>query len=392
MWSPNRLRPIRVTNGASNRDINQIALVVQRRVVRRRAEPVVDVERPIREVRGVRRRRAARPSTSPATTTDPAVSRVPVRRAAGTSARRLRRRSRRRAVDAAVGVGGVADIVTAATSTSGIGGHRRRSLGVWHRHIATVRAESARVDGASVRPGATSAAIAASTPFTNRPRVVGREPLGQLDRLVEHHGGRHVGPLEQLEHGEPHHVEVEHRHPRQRPALGPRGDRCVERSRCVGRRRARVPGSARRARSPADRSCRPASMPFECASYSRYSARSRASDRSSGRCMRRAQTRVMYSPERVSTRILSPVSTNSGTWTTLPVSSVAGLRAPDTRSPCTPGSVSAIVSSTDAGDLDADDLAVEERDLGDHALDQVVGGVAERDRRHVHLVVGRRCS
>ena len=34
---------------------------------------------------------------------------------------------------------------------------------------------------------------------------------------------------------------------------------------------------------------------------------------------------------------------------TLPVSSVAGLRAPDTRSPCTPGSVSATDSSTDAG-------------------------------------------
>ena len=38
-------------------------------------------------------------------------------------------------------------------------------------------------------------------------------------------------------------------------------------------------------------------------------------------------------------------------------------------------------------DLDRDDLALEERDLGGHALDHVVGGVAERDRRHVHLLV-----
>jgi hypothetical protein len=57
----------------------------------------------------------------------------------------------------------------------------------------------------------------------------------------------------------------------------------------------------------------------------------------------------MYSPERVSTLIRSPWFTNSGTWTTRPVSSVAGLRAPETRSPCRPGSVSVTVSSTEAG-------------------------------------------
>ena len=38
-------------------------------------------------------------------------------------------------------------------------------------------------------------------------------------------------------------------------------------------------------------------------------------------------------------------------------------------------------------DLDRDDVALEEGDLGRHALDHVVGGVAERDRRDVHLVV-----
>src|SRR5437868_2727972 len=43
------------------------------------------------------------------------------------------------------------------------------------------------------------------------------------------------------------------------------------------------------------------------------------------------QTRVRYSPVRVSTLTRSPVSTNSGTWTTAPVSSVAGFLAPDTR-------------------------------------------------------------
>ncbi len=44
-----------------------------------------------------------------------------------------------------------------------------------------------------------------------------------------------------------------------------------------------------------------------------------------------SQARVRYSPVRVSTFSVSPVSTNSGTCTTRPVSSVAGLRAPDTR-------------------------------------------------------------
>src|SRR6202022_4339671 len=49
--------------------------------------------------------------------------------------------------------------------------------------------------------------------------------------------------------------------------------------------------------------------------------------------------RARYSPVRVSTFTASPGSTNSGTCTTSPVSSVAGFRAPETRSPCPPGSV-----------------------------------------------------
>ena len=48
---------------------------------------------------------------------------------------------------------------------------------------------------------------------------------------------------------------------------------------------------------------------------------------------------------------LDPVAgvDEQGTCTTSPVSSVAGLRAPDTRSPWMPGSVSDTASSTAAG-------------------------------------------
>ena len=46
------------------------------------------------------------------------------------------------------------------------------------------------------------------------------------------------------------------------------------------------------------------------------------------RSLSAGQTRVWYSPVRVSTRMTSPSSTNRGTWTTSPVSRVAGLRAP----------------------------------------------------------------
>ena len=57
----------------------------------------------------------------------------------------------------------------------------------------------------------------------------------------------------------------------------------------------------------------------------------------------------MYSPERVSTLIFSPWPTNSGTRTTAPVSSLAGLPPPPDVSPRTPGSVSVISSSTKIG-------------------------------------------
>src|SRR5690606_19872004 len=48
-------------------------------------------------------------------------------------------------------------------------------------------------------------------------------------------------------------------------------------------------------------------------------------------------TRETYSPVRVSTRITSPSGTNSGTRTTAPVSSLAGLVPPLLVSPRTPG-------------------------------------------------------
>ena len=47
----------------------------------------------------------------------------------------------------------------------------------------------------------------------------------------------------------------------------------------------------------------------------------------------------MYSPVRVSIRILSPISTNNGTFRTYPVCVVAGLVAPVEVSPLNPGSV-----------------------------------------------------
>lgn len=56
--------------------------------------------------------------------------------------------------------------------------------------------------------------------------------------------------------------------------------------------------------------------------------------------------RAMYSPVRVSTRIVSPSLMNSGTRTTAPVSSLAGLAPPVAVSPRNPGSVSTIFNST----------------------------------------------
>ena len=91
---------------------------------------------------------------------------------------------------------------------------------------------------------------------------------------------------------------------------------------------------------------------------------------------------------RVSTLIFSPGSTNSGTCTTSPVSSVAGLRAPDTRSPCTPGSVSVTVSSTAAGSSTPTTVAVVHGQDGGVAFLEVVDRAAEVGGLDVELVVG----
>src|SRR6266550_9280385 len=60
-------------------------------------------------------------------------------------------------------------------------------------------------------------------------------------------------------------------------------------------------------------------------------------------------TRSMYSPDRVSTLTRSPSSTNSGTWTTAPVSIFACFNAPVRVSPLAPGSVWTIARTTEAG-------------------------------------------
>ena len=59
--------------------------------------------------------------------------------------------------------------------------------------------------------------------------------------------------------------------------------------------------------------------------------------------------RPRYSPVRVSTRTVTPWSRCSGTWTTAPVDSVAGLVRPVAELPRTPGAVSTIGSSTVSG-------------------------------------------
>ena len=56
-----------------------------------------------------------------------------------------------------------------------------------------------------------------------------------------------------------------------------------------------------------------------------------------------------YSPVLVSILITSPWLTNRGTYTTAPVSTVAGLVAPCAVFPANPGSVSVISSSTNNG-------------------------------------------
>src|SRR5690625_3149770 len=66
-------------------------------------------------------------------------------------------------------------------------------------------------------------------------------------------------------------------------------------------------------------------------------------------CVHYSLTRETYSPVRVSTRMTSPSGTNSGTRTTAPVSTFAGLPPPPLVSPRTPGSVSTTLRLTKLG-------------------------------------------
>ena len=70
----------------------------------------------------------------------------------------------------------------------------------------------------------------------------------------------------------------------------------------------------------------------------------------------------------------SPISTNNGTCTTSPYSSVAGLEHRTLGRLARRGSVWPIVARRKR-DLDADDLALKKANLGRHALDHVVGGL-----------------
>ena len=97
----------------------------------------------------------------------------------------------------------------------------------------------------------------------------------------------------------------------------------------------------------------------------------------------RVQTRVWYSPVRVSTRIVSPCSTKIGTVTTRPVSVVAGLRAPVWR---VAGEAGLGLGDDEVdGDrqLDADRLALVARPVERHPVLHVLRRVAEL------LVAGR---
>src|SRR5690348_1849152 len=79
---------------------------------------------------------------------------------------------------------------------------------------------------------------------------------------------------------------------------------------------------------------------------------------------------------------------NSGTWIVAPVSSVAGLVPPVERSPCRPGSVCAMTSSTAAG-MSTYSGVPSFRDRHRLLFKQVVRRVADHGRRDARLVVVR---
>ena len=123
--------------------------------------------------------------------------------------------------------------------------------------------------------------------------------------------------------------------------------------------------------------------------YTRKSARmgARKCAESVCRCGRARRARCSGF-SRGSTLIRSPTFTNSGTWTTAPVSSVAGFVTFETVSPRTPGSVSATASSTDDGQLHARGLAVDHQHL--HRLERLEEGQRVLDRSRAAARTARR--
>src|SRR5215208_6719668 len=199
-------------------------------------------------------------------------------------------------------------------------------------------------------------------------RLGGGQQLGRLDRLVEDDRRRHLGTGGQLEGGQPEQVAVDQRHPLDRPVLGGVGDAGVQLVPLPGDPVDQLDGvgvggaglavvavaGQHLGHRPVQQVGLEQDVEGPPAGGRAGAGRSPGGFGGAGPAPPMRQgvahcTRVRYAPERVSTLIRSPVSTNSGTWTTAPVSTVAGLVAPETRSPLTPGSVSATSSSTAAG-------------------------------------------
>src|SRR5581483_10106379 len=168
------------------------------------------------------------------------------------------------------------------------------------------------------------------------PRIVGRVALGQVDGFADGHPEGDLRLPAQLEDGDAEEVAVDDRHPVDRPAVGELRDDGVDLVVVFLHAAGQLDGQVIQTVSPHVELVTQGEGPLPgvppCANHGGP-----------------VQTRVRYSPVRVSTLMRSPVSTNSGTWTTAPVSSVAGFLAPDTRSPWTPGSVWETSSSTAAG-------------------------------------------
>src|SRR5918999_2980766 len=173
--------------------------------------------------------------------------------------------------------------------------------------------------------------------------VVGGVALRQVDRLADGDAERDLGPPAQLVDGDAQQVAVDDRHPVDRPPVGELADDGVDLVAVLLHAPGELDGVGGGGDGQLDQQVVDARAPDVELVAQGEGPLPGISPRA------HHQTRVRYSPVRVSTLMRSPVSTNSGTWTTAPVSSVAGFLAPDTRSPCTPGSVWATVSSTAAG-------------------------------------------